>query len=64
VGVGTAGSAEHSSREQWDGSVPAQGADTAQDAIRALDGSDFGGRTIKVNEAQTRQGGGGGGRRY
>jgi RNA recognition motif-containing protein len=44
--------------------VEMEGADTAQDAIRALDGSDFGGRTIKVNEAQTRQGGGGGGRRY
>jgi len=27
----------------------------AQDAIRALDGTDFGGRTIKVNEAQERQ---------
>ena len=30
----------------------------AQDAIRALDGSDLGGRTIKVNEAQDRQRGG------
>lgn len=30
----------------------------AQDAIRALDGTDFGGRTIEVNEAQYRQGGG------
>lgn len=27
----------------------------AQDAIRALDGTDFGGRTIKVNEANDRQ---------
>ena len=27
----------------------------AQDAIRALDGTDFGGRTIKVNEAQDKQ---------
>jgi len=27
----------------------------AQDAIRALDGTDFGGRTIKVNEAQDRR---------
>jgi RNA recognition motif-containing protein len=27
----------------------------AQDAIRALDGTDFGGRTIKVNAAQDRQ---------
>ena len=33
----------------------------AQDAIRALDGNDFAGRTIKVNEAQDRRGGGGGG---
>lgn len=32
----------------------------AQDAIRALDGTDFGGRTIKVNEAQDRQSRGGG----
>jgi len=33
----------------------------AQDAIRALDGNEFGGRNIKVNEAQDRRGGGGGG---
>jgi RNA recognition motif-containing protein len=36
----------------------------AADAIRALDGSDLGGRSIKVNEAQDRRcdsGGGGGG---
>jgi RNA recognition motif-containing protein len=32
----------------------------AKDAIRALDGSDLGGRNIKVNEAQDRQAGGGG----
>ena len=31
----------------------------AQDAIRALDGTDFGGRTIKVSEAQDRQSRGG-----
>ena len=31
----------------------------AQDAIRALDGTDFGGRTIKVNEAQGRRAGAG-----
>ena len=31
----------------------------AQDAIRALDGTDFGGRTIKVNEAQSKQRSGG-----
>ena len=37
----------------------------AKDAIKALDGTDFGGRTIKVSEAQERQGrGGGGGSRY
>jgi RNA recognition motif-containing protein len=29
----------------------------AQDAIRALDGTDFGGRTIKVNEAQDKASG-------
>jgi RNA recognition motif-containing protein len=34
---------------------------SAQDAIRALDGTDFGGRNIKVNEAQDRNRGGGGG---
>ncbi len=33
----------------------------ASDAIRALDGTDLGGRNIKVNEAQDRQRGGGGG---
>jgi RNA recognition motif-containing protein len=31
----------------------------AQDAIRALDGTDFGGRTIKVNEAQDKPSRGG-----
>lgn len=36
----------------------------ADAAIAALDGKDFGGRTIKVNEARPRpSGGGGGGRR-
>ena len=35
-------------------------ASAAQDAIRALDGSDLGGRSIRVSEAQERQGGGGG----
>ncbi len=39
-------------------------ASAAQDAIRALDGTDFGGRSIKVNEAQDKRGGGGGGGRY
>ncbi|MDH3684887.1 MAG: RNA-binding protein [Myxococcales bacterium] len=36
----------------------------ASDAIRALDGTDLGGRNIKVNEAQDKQRGGGGGNRY
>ena len=35
-------------------------ASAAQDAIRALDGTDFGGRSIKVNEARPRGDGGGG----
>jgi RNA recognition motif-containing protein len=39
-------------------------ASAATDAIRALDGSDLGGRNIKVNEAQDRQGGGGRPNRY
>ena len=33
----------------------------ASAAISALDGTDFGGRTLKVNEARERGGGGGGG---
>ena len=32
-------------------------ASAADDAIRSLDGSDLGGRNIKVNEAQDRRGG-------
>jgi len=36
-------------------------ADAAQSAIRALDGSNLGGRSIRVNEAHDRRGGGGGG---
>jgi RNA recognition motif-containing protein len=38
-------------------------ASAADDAMRALDGSDLGGRNIKVNEARDRQRGGGGGGR-
>jgi len=34
----------------------------AEKAMRALDGSDFGGRTLKVNEAQSRSDRGPGGR--
>jgi len=36
-------------------------ANGASDAIRALDGTDMGGRALRVNEAQERSGGGGGG---
>ncbi len=36
-------------------------ASAADDAIRALDGSDLGGRNINENVAQDRRGGGGGG---
>jgi RNA recognition motif-containing protein len=42
--------------------VEMEQAGAADDAIRALDGSDLGGRNIKVNEAQDRRGGGGAGR--
>jgi RNA recognition motif-containing protein len=44
--------------------VEMEDANAAQDAIRALDGSDLGGRSIRVNEAQDRRGGGGGGGGY
>jgi len=33
----------------------------ADKAMRALDGTDMGGRSLKVNEARAREGGGGGG---
>ena len=36
-------------------------ASAAADAIRALDGSDMGGRPLRVNEAEDKRGGGGGG---
>ena len=39
-------------------------ASAADDAMRALDGSDLGGRTLKVNEAKERERGGGRGNRY
>jgi len=38
-------------------------ASAAEEAMRALDGSELGGRSLRVNEAQDRRGGGGGGRR-
>jgi len=41
--------------------VEMEEANAAEDAVRALDGQDFGGRNIRVNEAHDRRGGGGGG---
>ncbi len=41
--------------------VEMESAGDADSAMRALDGSDMGGRNIRVNEAQDRRGGGGGG---
>ncbi len=43
--------------------VEMESASDADDAIRALDGSNLGGRDIRVNQAQDRRGGGGGGDR-
>jgi RNA recognition motif-containing protein len=40
--------------------VEMEDASAADDAMRALDGSDLGGRNLKVNEANDRQRGGGG----
>jgi RNA recognition motif-containing protein len=41
--------------------VEMQDENAAEAAIRALDGSDMGGRPLRVNEAQDKRGGGGGG---
>jgi RNA recognition motif-containing protein len=41
--------------------VEMEDANAAEAAIRALDGSQMGGRTLRVNEAQDRRAGGGGG---
>jgi RNA recognition motif-containing protein len=41
--------------------VEMERASDADDAIRALDGSNLGGRSLKVNEAKERQQSGGGG---
>jgi len=41
--------------------VEMEEATAAEDAVRNLDGQDFGGRNIRVNEAHDRRGGGGGG---
>ncbi len=46
--------------------VEMEDASAADEAMRALDGSDLGGRSLRVNEAQDKRGGGGyrGGGRY
>lgn len=41
--------------------VEMQDASGAESAMRALDGTDMGGRSLRVNEAQDKRGGGGGG---
>jgi len=43
------------------GFVEMSSSDEAEAAIAALDGKEFGGRTLKVNEARPRPAGGGGG---
>lgn len=43
------------------GFVETETDEDAQKAIRALDGADFMGRNLKVNEARAREAGGGGG---
>jgi RNA recognition motif-containing protein len=48
-------------RSRGFGFVEMDEASAADDAIRALDGSDLGGRSLRVNEAQDRRSGGGGG---
>jgi RNA recognition motif-containing protein len=48
-------------RSRGFGFVEMDEASAADDAMRALDGSDLGGRNLKVNEANDRQRGGGGG---
>ena len=48
-------------RSRGFGFVEMEDASAADDAMRALDGSDMGGRTLKVNEAKDRERGGGGG---
>jgi RNA recognition motif-containing protein len=41
--------------------VEMDNASDADEAIRSLDGTEMGGRNLRVNEAQDRRGGGGGG---
>ena len=54
-------------RSRGFGFIEMDEASAADEALRELDGSDFGGRSLRVNEANDRRGGGGGGgggRRY
>ena len=51
-------------RSRGFGFVTLQDSEAAMSAISAMDGTDLDGRTIKVNEAQDKPRGGGGGRRY
>jgi RNA recognition motif-containing protein len=53
-------------RSRGFGFVEMEDAGAADEAMRALDGSDLGGRNLRVNEAQERRGPsrGGGGDRY
>lgn len=48
-------------RSRGFGFVEFQDGSAAKAAMEALDGRDFGGRNLRVNEAQDRRGGGGGG---
>jgi RNA recognition motif-containing protein len=50
-------------RSRGFGFVEMEDPSAADEAMRALDGSDLGGRNLRVNEAQERRGGGGGGGR-
>ncbi|MGC6514693.1 MAG: RNA recognition motif domain-containing protein [Myxococcota bacterium] len=48
-------------RSRGFGFVTFADAEAADEAIKAMDGAELDGRTIRVNEAQERRGGGGGG---
>ena len=51
-------------RSRGFGFVEMEDASAAENAQKVLDGSDMGGRSLRVNEAQDRRGGGGGGGGY
>lgn len=48
-------------RSRGFGFVEFNESNSAEEAMRALDGSDMGGRSLRVNEAQDKRRGGGGG---